>query len=148
MELLSPLATYKSANAVGSPVNHTTSLRDETNEPPRFGPPSIMASPTAGSKTLFPVIERDQSLAPLIQENIPKLASPYNATDPGLEEIMRQMQEEDEAYETTEQSMRSSGWSSENEIHELRRKRQEQQNLWQRRLEDALDQVKARVVVE
>ncbi|BFZ54396.1 hypothetical protein PYCC9005_001431 [Savitreella phatthalungensis] len=64
---------------------------------------------------------------------------------PSLEDIMRQMQEEDAAFEATEHQMVTSGWSSDAEIAQLRKRRLEQHNLWQRRLDDALDAIKATV---
>ena len=67
---------------------------------------------------------------------------------PILEEMMRQMQEEDAAFQATEKSMAASGWSSAQEIDAVRRQRIEQHNLWQRRLDDALDAVKADIAID
>lgn len=67
---------------------------------------------------------------------------------PVLESLLRQMQEEDAAFAATEKSMLNSGWSSEQEIATVRKKREHQHNLWQRRLDDALDAVKADISLD
>ncbi|ORY83103.1 hypothetical protein BCR37DRAFT_293559 [Protomyces lactucae-debilis] len=60
--------------------------------------------------------------------------------EPGLAELMEQMQQEDAAFEETERSMTTSGWSSEAEINELRRRRRDNQTEWQAKVQQVLDE--------
>lgn len=140
-DVLSPLATYRSLHGSNAPIVQQSQLQALQEGKSISTPPP--ASPSTGSSKLSVVAERDPVFAPPISERPQRLLSPYNATDEELEEIMRLMQEEDRSFQATEESMIQSGWSSESEINDLKQRRQEQQNLWQRRLDDALDQVKA-----
>lgn len=141
-DLKSPLATYRSTLTHGTLLpSHV--IRDDVPDGIKSHSTPPVASSSIASGVLATLPEQHATGATPVAEAHPRILPAFGPTDPGLEEIMRQMQEDDEAFAYTEESMRRSGWSSENDINELRQRRNEQSNLWQRQLEDALDQVKA-----
>lgn len=125
--------------------------REPDFETEQYLPASLMygdvhlrcGSPKDYAGSLPPLAESGRLMAPVISESIPDVSCAYDVTDPLLEEILKQMQDDDEAFLQTEAKMRKSGWSSEHDIEEVKTRRQENRNLWQRRLENALDSLKA-----
>lgn len=147
-DVLSPLATYRSQHGPKTPVlGHDGSSLWSSPAHSAASPSTYQASTTAGSKMLEPVQERPP-VAPPVSTELQKLNSNYNVTDPVLEELLRMMQQDDDSFAAAEQSMVESGWSTEHEINALRQRRQEQANLWQRRLDDALDHAKAQITLD
>ncbi len=94
--------------------------------------PSPLASPSLSCPSTFdgPPMMKRQSASPLIE-----------TADRNLTEILEQMRLEDNAFEATEESMISSGWSSESEINELRKRRFDLRNSWEQRLQEKLKQL-------
>ena len=68
---------------------------------------------------------------------------PEQSKNPMLADIMKQMQADDHAFKEAEQKLRESSWSTDSELSQLRAKRLEQHNLWQRQIDDALDAIRA-----
>lgn len=141
----------KSPRFPGHVLRHarsSSSLGSAATCPPALTSQQKVVSASASSRSsniLSTLPERHYTMAPQISAQPQKLTSPYNGTDARLECLMQQMQEEDKALEVVEESMRSSGWSSQQEIHELRMRRVEQQNIWKRQLDDAIDAIKAEI---
>jgi hypothetical protein len=132
-------ATTKSRNNSITSLSNTslTSIASPLTSPtilPSHAPAIInIAGTSAASLQLPPAIRAlsaTQSSPQLNQHSLPALTEE-------VEDLLKQMELEDTAFAATEARMKSSGWSTETELHELRAKRATVRREWEDRIEVA-----------